>query len=423
MLLFTVIALFVLAFCNYVICRRKLFHPPVVLCFVWAGILLLVWLSGDFFYPVSSDTLFIFLLGSAAFSAGGALLATFERKTIPRQISPASNYLLTIAVVLLVLMAPLFYYRVASAAGGYGAPTFLMTARMAMLDLAEKGQDTFFTNVASLSIMVGLMAFNEREHGKLRAAVALLTSFFLNVITGGRSGIVVLVLGCIAVDWIKLRRIRWKFVSTAAAIFLLSFGTMAFFLHKGVGSGASLEDDMAAAGRQVVLYAAGGPVGFDAVVRNPSVIPHNWQVDHFFLALLKAAGFDVEIPPQHADFINLGPDSLEGNVFTMYFAYLDWGTAGMMLLLFVAGLITTLVFRLALANGGISTLVYSTLFTAMVLSVFGEFFYRGLGSPLRMLLFGWFMYESPKLLKSFRSLMGGAAESYLQDATASAPTS
>jgi hypothetical protein len=59
----------------------------------------------------------------------------------------------------------------------------------------------------------------------------------------------------------------------------------------------------------------------------------------------------------------------------------------------------------------------------MALSVFGEFFYRGLGSPLRMLVFAWFMYESPKLLKSCRSVLRGAAESYLQDATASAPSS
>ncbi len=420
MLLITIAALTLLALCNYVISGRKLLYPPVVLCLVWAGTLLMILLAGDFFYPISSDTLCIFILGSAAFSAGASLVSRFHAARAPSQqtfqISDASNRLLTVAVIAILLMCPLFYYRVASVAGGYGAPTFLMTARMAMLDLAEKGQDSFFTNMASLSIMISLIAFNESDRGRWRAALALTASLFLNVMTGARSGIVVLTLSCIAVDWVKVNRVRWKFVLSAALLFVLSFAVMAFYLHKGVGNGDSLGEDLSEAGHQLVLYAAGGPVGFDVVVRNPSVIPHNWQVDHFFLAVLKAAGVDVEMPSQHSEFVNLGPNGLSGNVFTMYFAYFDWGLAGMMFLLFFAGIAASAVFRHALVHGGISTLVFSTFFTATVLSTFSEFFYRGLGSPLRMFLVAWVIYSSPHYLRAFRRMVWKASQAYVAEA-------
>jgi hypothetical protein len=188
---------------------------------------------------------------------------------------------------------------------------------------------------------------------------------------------------------------------------------MAFFLHKGLSGNESAVDSAVAAGRQVVLYSAGGPVGFGEVVKQPNVVPHNWQVDHFLLQIAKKFGADVEVPSQHSEFVTLGPGGLVGNVYTMYFGYIDWGIPGMMLLLFAAGLVITLIFRNALFNPLTPVLVYTILFTQTILSIFSENFYRGVGTTLRMFLFAWTIYNAPRWLASYRRFVAGASEAEL----------
>ena len=416
MLPFTIAAFTVLALCNYVISGRKLLYPPAVLCAVWAIDLFMVWCSEGFFYRLSDQALYFFLFGGVAFSMGAAVVSRYQPKHPPLIASSASDKLVTWGVIALCALAPIFYYRLASAAGGYGAPTFLMSARMAMLDLAENGNDAFFDTISSASILIGLLAFNEREKSKRRAIVALALAFLLNAMTGGRAGLVFLALGCICIDWIKTRRLRWNLALPALLFFVVTFGTMAFFLHKGLSGNESALESAAAAGHQVVLYSAGGPVGFGEVVKQPNIVPHNWQVNHFLLQIAKKLGADVEVPSQHSEFVTLGPGGLVGNVYTMYFGYLDWGIPGMMLLLFAAGLVITLIFRNALFNPRTPVLVYTILFTQTVLSIFSENFYRGIGTTLRMFLFAWTIYNAPRWIAWFRHFVAGAAQAELSAA-------
>lgn len=416
MLLFTIAAFIVLALCNYVISGAKLLYPPVVLCAVWAVDLFMVWCSVGFFYPLSDQALYFFLFGAVAFSLGAAVVSRYQPRPPAAAASSASDKLVTWGVIALCALTPIFYYRLASAAGGYGAPTFLMSARMAMLDLAETGNDAFFDIISSASILIGLLAFNEREISKRRAILAMVLAFLLNAMTGGRAGLVFLALGCICIDWIKTRRLRWKLALPALLFFVVAFGAMAFFLHKGLSGDESVLESAAAAGKQVVLYSAGGPVGFGEVVKQPNTVTHNWQVDHFLLQIAKKFGADVDIPSQHSEFVTLGPGGLIGNVYTMYFGYMDWGIPGMMLLLFAAGLVITLVFRHALFNPRTPALVYTILFTQTVLSIFSENFYRGLGTTLRMFLFAWTIYSAPAWLTAFRRVMASAVREQMKAA-------
>ncbi|MGH9569425.1 MAG: O-antigen polymerase, partial [Candidatus Angelobacter sp.] len=157
-----------------------------------------------------------------------------------------------------------------------------------------------------------------------------------------------------------------------------------------------------------------GPVGFGEVIKQPNLVPHNWQVDHFVLQVAKKLGADVEVPSQHSEFVALGPGGLIGNVYTMYFGYMDWGLTGMMLLLFVAGLVITVIFRHALVNPRTPVLVYTILFIQTTLSVFSENFYRGVGTTLRMFLFAWTIYNAPAWLQRFRRVMAQAASAHLR---------
>src|SRR5258708_19677632 len=100
-----------LAFANYRIGGKAAFYPPVAFCGVWCAALGLCWVAGDFFYPVSAETLAIFLCGCVAFSIGSwlAFLHPANPPAQPVGISQTSNRFFSVAVQFLVISAPLFY--------------------------------------------------------------------------------------------------------------------------------------------------------------------------------------------------------------------------------------------------------------------------------------------------------------------------
>src|SRR5579872_6372340 len=143
MLWLTILVLSLLAFFNYRIGGKALLYPPVVFCGIWAFDLFLVWVAGDYFYPMLPETLFIFICGAFVFSLGCWVAVLFKERIPPPKpvLREASNRIITILVVLLALGAPL-YYRwlsgVVSAGGGTAA--FLALARVRTMELMGKSR-------------------------------------------------------------------------------------------------------------------------------------------------------------------------------------------------------------------------------------------------------------------------------------------
>jgi len=73
------VMLFLLATFNYYITGICL-YPPVIFSVFWAGLLFVLALSGNMFYSISYNTLFIYLMGALAFSTG-AILPIIMRRT------------------------------------------------------------------------------------------------------------------------------------------------------------------------------------------------------------------------------------------------------------------------------------------------------------------------------------------------------
>src|SRR5258708_24444374 len=107
MLPVTILTIGLLAFANYRIGGKAAFYPPVAFCGVWCAALGLCWVAGGFFYPVSAETLAIFLCGCVAFSIGSwlAFLHPAKPPAPAGWISQTSNRVSTILVVLLALSA------------------------------------------------------------------------------------------------------------------------------------------------------------------------------------------------------------------------------------------------------------------------------------------------------------------------------
>ena len=411
MLLLTILTLALLAILNYRVARNVPVYPPVVFCSVWVAGLALVGLAGDFFYPLSPETLFIFLSGAVAFSVGSTLglfwpLSRHDsRQAAPR---PPSNRLLNVLVLLALCSFPLAVIWMLRQVANHPAGNFVTSAALTMLDTSLQGSAEYsaYSNLVTFATIVAFISFCEYERNRVRAVVALGLAVALNLLSAGRSQIVFAILAFFCIDWIKNRRIRWRVFLALALVFVLVVTAVAIYLGKaGANPEAGLAENVRPVLQGIVLYAGGGLAAFDRVVRDPSIVEHNWQISSFFLQTLNKLGAHFTVAPQASQFITVGPNSVEDNVYTAYFAYIDLGFSGLIAVLIFLGLVTTLFYRKAMRGNNTALVLYGSLFAGLVLSLFGEFLFMGLNALVKLYAVCWLVYSSPAWLAGFKRLV------------------
>jgi oligosaccharide repeat unit polymerase len=406
-----VLILTLLTAINYRIGSKAPLYPATVFCFVWAADLALIWLCGDFFYPLSPPSLAIFVCGCLFFSLGSWLALLWPMKA-PRPVEPIpdlSNRILTLIVIGVVLAIPLAVRWLMNISADKGIN--FLGAVYSVLSI-EENQISFgaslFLNLATFSNIVALVAFYERSRGKWRAVVAVLAALAVNVVGGGRTGFTTLILGLMAIDWLKNRRVRWKLITGLAILFLLLSTAMVYFVQKGgVKTDASFQENITPIAQTYALYGAGGLVAFDQVIRRPDVVEHNWQIDRFFLQTLNKFGAHFRVPPINAEFVAIGPHQQMQNVYTLYFAYMDLGYVGMMAVVLLVAFVLTLLYRRAIAGGRIAVLFYGSFFSGVMLSIYFEPFFFPWNFVFKFWAVIWFLYQLPAVWNRLKKAFAG----------------
>jgi oligosaccharide repeat unit polymerase len=401
MLLLTIFTLVLLAAVNYRIGSRAVLYPPVVFCGVWAADLALVWMVGDFFYPLSATTLFLFLGGAFGLSAGSWLALVYpqnpRRNAVPQSpkrnavLCEASNRLINLALLIVVVILPFYIRWIVGITAEYGGLNLVSAARVATLDESNLGlAHSFFFNMATLSLIVAALAFNEREGHRKRAIVAVALALVMNILTGAKTGGTLLLLALICLSWLRNKRLPWKFIAATAVAIVLIFATIEYSVHLDV----SVQDSAAPIAKNFALYASGSMVAFDRVVREPNIIPRTYPVYIAFLHLLKNLGVRLEVPDQ-TPFVDIGPGSLSTNAYTMYWSYVEFGPAGIVILAGVVGAVITVAYQRALQGGRIAQPLCAFFFAGLVLSPFGEYFFTTLNFLSKLCAVAWIVYAFP----------------------------
>jgi oligosaccharide repeat unit polymerase len=396
MTLLTILVLASMAVANCFV-ERRLLYPPIVFCSIWAADLALIGLSGDLFFPLSTESLIIFCCGGLAVSVGSALAIFFPLKTASRrETAETSSSIFKFFVAVVVCSAPFACIWIAQMASRFSAPNFFMAAYMAMIAAYEAGESSvLFGSLLTLSVIMAMIAFLERDRYQKAAFVAVVMGFMLSALTGQRAGVISLIFALVAIDWMKNRCMRWKSLSVMFVLLLAIFSILAVFVGKaGADPNASFSENVVPIAKGFALYAAGGIVGFDEVVRQPNIIPHNWQVSTFFLQTANKFGGHFEVPDLYANYLSVGPD-LAGNVYTMYFAFFDLGYPLMMFFIMFIGFIVTLFYRKAIGGNRIAIVIYGFLFTALLLSPYDDNFFMGLNFSLKIFAVSWLVYNLP----------------------------
>lgn len=395
MLLFSVLILFLLALVNYRIGGRVLLYPPVVFAGIFAFDLFLVWVVGDFYYPMLPQTLFILVCGAFAFSLGGWVAMLWPSRPVSEAhlLPISSDRMITVLVALVVIGFPLYVRWLYGLVHNSGISTlpFLALARGATSDLIGKSLAlTLFGTLAVIAQIVAQIAFYERERHSKRAVVAITVALAMGLLMGQKAGPLGTIVGLLCIDWIKTRRLRWKLVIVMALLFAAFTATIEFYVHI---SGKSFQEKAVSVVEHFALYASGSIVSFDRWVREPNVAPPVNDFYPYYLRLVRKLGGQVEIP-EVPEFVTIGPNGVSDNAYTIYWSFLELGYAGAIACVGVIALLLTLIYKRALQHSSLGVLLYAFFFHAVVFAPFhNEFFSWYL--LFLFLMVWWMVYSLP----------------------------
>jgi len=370
-------------------------YPPVPFCLIWAFELFLIWVVRDFFYPMLPETLGIFLLGALAFSLGSWIAIYFpgSERLSKRLPSPSSDRIISYLVYMVILGCPFFcrwIFGIVAENGGGGS--FLLTVVTSVNEqLGHSRMLTVFGTLNMVALAVALIAFYERERHPKRAFVAVTASLGMGMLMGQKDGGLSLVAGLVCLDWIRVRRLNWKLLVAMFLVFAAVVATIELYVHIGTDS---REGQLMPVIRNFALYASGGLVAFDRVVRQPNVVPGINPVYVTYLRIIRRLGSHVEVPDR-GEFVSIGPDIVD-NVFTIYWSYLFLGYSGSLVCVGLLAFLTTVVYKKAIHGGQICAILFATLFRGVAFSGFNDSFFQ-VYFLLVVFFTAWLVYGLPGL--------------------------
>lgn len=422
MLLIAALILFLLALINYRIGGSALFYPAVVFCLVWAVDILLVWAVGDFFYPMAPQTLVILVSGACALSVGSAIAFLYPQQPgtpqdgANRPIGAISNRLISSFVLFEFLCLPLAVRWMLNQASDHPSLNFFLSMSRTMADDDVKATlgYTLFANLVLFSNVTATLAFFERENHLKRWRIAFALALGLNATLAARGAVVSLFLSLLCLDWLRTRRIPWKpLMASVAALFV--FGSaIAIYLGKvGADPNASIADNAVPVLQGLAVYTAGSTVAFDQIVRDPARQGGDSMMSLFLARTVNKFGARLEEPDSDTTgpgFLELGPQHVFTNVYTIYGTYMDCGYPGMVAIMVFLGMVIAACYRRALPGNRIASLFYALLFTGLVLSTFADPFFYGLNYMSKFYVLALCVYALPSVWSAGRRFLGRSVE-------------
>ena len=385
-----ILALMMLLCVNHFIARNAL-YPPSLFTAVWLVSLSALALSGDTFYPISIETMMVFLVGAIAFSLGG--LAAHRPLTSPVSVESRisrSRLFLDLAFLVVVVGFP-FFARSLIADG-----IDLQAMRQEEVASRESSRRDFgfMENLVVLAAFVAIAMHVENDgtrSRRWRAYLAILLALTYSALTGSKSGIrlilVLMFISAIQAGFLSFRSTaKWMalFVGLfAAGLLLVNFAYMGFEFS---------EETLPLLFGAIQNYWLGSMVAFERIVQDPNAIIGHHTLSRFFLETANGFGARFEIPSIHAPFTSVSPDQ-EMNTYTIYFSYIkDYGWLGIILGMAMLGVIVTTVYNAAQRGSKIAIAFFGVFAMGLVMSIQAEQFVLALNSYIKMFLFFAFAY-------------------------------
>jgi oligosaccharide repeat unit polymerase len=388
-------------------------YPPTVFSGWWALLLGAVAVSGDSFYPLSTITLCIYLIGPLFFALGG-LLVINRKPTIPvrcvaiEESSSVPSKVVVMGIVILSAALPTYYAYIARISASSGSRDFWYGVRAAMVRRGERTafdlRASLLDNLVTLSILILFIAWlsllQRRRASRLQLGLAFMLALVYNLMRASSSAIALSLPTLIGMRWVRTGRIGRTSLILLTIVFLIAFSAVSILLSKG-GANARLPlaDNLPALVELIPTYTLGGVVGFDRVAVNPNSIPPTWDILRFFKLNANRLGASFSVPRLHAAYTMTSRNRIT-NVYTIYFAYYpEYGLLGVAVIMALLGAVVSKIYLRARAGGAQATIFYGLMFSGLILSGFLECFFLNLDFLLKCFVFTFLVYRLPNLLR------------------------
>ncbi|MGH9720012.1 MAG: O-antigen polymerase [Bryobacteraceae bacterium] len=408
MLILIVLLLAALAVMNYRL-AHSLLYPPALYATLWSLFLLALFLSGNTFYPISGDTMTVYLVGAVAFSVGGLLIHKRGMSSTQTGVNRRFvSMVLNGGLLLLVVALPFYWEYIQELAAASLSPDFWYGVRVESIARSEEWSKKSLSallleNISAGGILfaLGAVADGARTRWqKIRLALLVTIALAYQLMMAASSAAVFMALAIIGIDAMRRRRLRIKAILVGSLILAVSFSAVAIYLNKGATrSDASLLENVGSLVELFEWYALGGVVSFDRVVQQPGSIPAAWSIWRVFMQTANKFGAGFDVQPLHAEYTMISP-TMESNVYTIYFAYYpEYGLLGVMAIMVFLGAALTWIYRRAAAGNPKSILLYGLALAGMALSGFNEQFFITLNFWFKALVFGLVLYRLPAFFR------------------------
>jgi oligosaccharide repeat unit polymerase len=378
---------------NYRAGRRNVLYPAFLFALIWFFVFCLYVVRLIEFDNLGVYTLTVVLSGAAAFSLGGAILRPRERSG-PNVISPRRNSIFKKLIFFCCLgVLPAFVFELQRLGGGDSFDSLLVGARVAIITAMINGEKplspvyTIAVTLATLNAFVFLIEAREwrREWGWVCGSISLALGFAL--MTTGRSQFLSLVAGLLGISLLKSGRFSaghaWK-VARWPLLALLVLMAVLVPLNKDVSGvkGGSTE----VLTTYIYGYTVAPLAGLDYVLHHPSEYKH--EPNHTFRDVLPTLAHFLEFrytPPLLFDDQVMVP--VDTTVYTLFkFYYVDFGLAGMLVVMFLLGAGQTWLFHKALTGDDLYIFLFAVSLFPLVMIVFDDM-YSSMVGYLKILTF------------------------------------
>lgn len=400
MLAVTVALLAILTILTWRIGGTMLF-PPALFSSIWTVTLLCILLARDRFLAISDYACLIYLTGALAFSLGGVIALRVQKGRVPRKVvvdtRRLNRHVLDMLLVTLVVLFP-YYLKVAlKIAGTSNIIHALPAIRRRAVEAAGENLFGVVGNLNVLAILVSIALIYETDgtwSRRLRATVAVILALVYSAFTGSKYGAIFLIT-LFFVTQVKARKIRVATALVGVTIALSFFGGGVMLINLGGHGGKDVGATVNQVAKVISEYWLGSPIAFSEIAEKPDSLISSASIDRFPLEVGKQLGLSVRIPSiNNPVYTPISGDGSSTNAYTIYLSYFkDYGWGGTVLLLATIAAVLTFLWDRAMLGRPVAVLMYGTLCTAIVQSIYSENFFVGLEEYLKAAGFFWLIYR------------------------------
>lgn len=388
---------------------KSVLYPPALFSAIWSVCLLGLIIAGDRFYPLSTASLLIFLMGVIAISIGGGVTRSLvlrrpERALVTSKVSPSRhNYvrrLLDWGLFVCIVGLPFYWQKASAAALASGRAGFFAGVRQENLVAEETLTSiSLLDNIVVLAALLAPVVFFENDGSRRqrwRTVIAVVLATAYGALTASKGSPIHLIIVLLVVYWLKVGRPSTSFI-VILGITCLGLFVVGIILINLIDLNVYEPIDLVRSGLAITPnYMLGSLVGFDRIFNREQIVENTQSISRGVLGIARKLGADVELPSIHAQYTMIS-NFENTNTYTLYFSYIgDLGVAGTFVWMVILGMLLTYIYRAALSKHPIAIVLYAVIADAIIFSIHAEHFLLGVNQYGKTLILLLFLYRLPQ---------------------------